>query len=483
MLDGARALRPRRCSRSWRSPRRRSPRTAASTPERGRGRPRPGAVDRREAAAGGRAVEPRGDRPLRVHARDLRRARPHRRPARAASCSSPTPSACCSRRRPVYGCVVHRRAATTSARSSTSCGPTSSSRSTGPTSGPSSRRSCVELVRTAAACSRGPLVIPLAEVQARDPRRGAAARTRSRSRSRDALGLVLAEPTSSPPRPSRRSRTPRWTATRCGPPTPSGAATDAPVRLRGRRRARRRAARRRSPVGAGRGDPHHDGRADARRRRRDRDGRAHRTRDGDDGVAGRGARRRRATTCGRPAATSRPATSCSSAGTRARPRAPRRARERRRRGASRGAPRPRRRAVDRRRAASSRARSRPGRSATRTGRCCSALRRRRRLSKPSTSASRPTTRRSSTRTLEDALASCDAVLTSGGVSVGDYDYVKAALDRHRATLALVAGRDQAGEAARVRRSSRGAPVFGLPGNPVSSLVSFELFARPGAPAR
>jgi len=32
-------------------------------------------------------------------------------------------------------------------------------------------------------------------------------------------------------------------------------------------------------------------------------------------------------------------------------------------------------------------------------------------------------------TLEDALGRCDAVLTSGGVSVGDYDYVKAALDR------------------------------------------------------
>src|SRR5581483_10717095 len=32
-------------------------------------------------------------------------------------------------------------------------------------------------------------------------------------------------------------------------------------------------------------------------------------------------------------------------------------------------------------------------------------------------------------TLEDAFARCDAVITSGGVSVGDYDYVKAALDR------------------------------------------------------
>ena len=45
--------------------------------------------------------------------------------------------------------------------------------------------------------------------------------------------------------------------------------------------------------------------------------------------------------------------------------------------------------------------------------------------------------------------------------------------------ALDADRDQAGEAVRVRaRRTTRTPVFGLPGNPVSSLVSFELFARP-----
>jgi molybdenum cofactor synthesis domain-containing protein len=89
-----------------------------------------------------------------------------------------------------------------------------------------------------------------------------------------------------------------------------------------------------------------------------------------------------------------------------------------------------------------------------------------------------------TATLEDALARCDAVITSGGVSVGDYDYMSAALER------IVA--DDADPRARVdwyqvaiRPAKplcfgfvRGRPVFGLPGNPVSSLVSFELFARP-----
>ena len=81
-----------------------------------------------------------------------------------------------------------------------------------------------------------------------------------------------------------------------------------------------------------------------------------------------------------------------------------------------------------------------------------------------------------TRTLEDALASCDAILTSGGVSVGDFDYVKSALGR--------LGRMQSWQVA-IKPAKPLAfgvidrtPVFGLPGNPVSSLVSFELFARP-----
>ena len=105
----------------------------------GGGEPRARPVDRGEAEAGGRAVEPRGDRALRVHAADLRRARPDRRPARAASCSSPTRSGS-SRRKPVFG-YSFETGATTSVRRSTSCGPTSSSRSTGPISAPSWSRS------------------------------------------------------------------------------------------------------------------------------------------------------------------------------------------------------------------------------------------------------------------------------------------------------------------------------------------------------
>ena len=81
-----------------------------------------------------------------------------------------------------------------------------------------------------------------------------------------------------------------------------------------------------------------------------------------------------------------------------------------------------------------------------------------------------------TAAIERGVASCDAILTSGGVSVGDFDYVKTVLDRmgdmHWWQVAVRPGKPLA------FGTVRGTPVFGLPGNPVSSMVSFELFARP-----
>jgi molybdopterin molybdotransferase len=79
--------------------------------------------------------------------------------------------------------------------------------------------------------------------------------------------------------------------------------------------------------------------------------------------------------------------------------------------------------------------------------------------------------------LRGGVADCDALLTSGGVSMGDYDYVKAVLgrigDMRWMQVAIKPAKPFAfGTVGDV-------PVFGLPGNPVSSLVSFELFARPG----
>ena len=88
----------------------------------------------------------------------------------------------------------------------------------------------------------------------------------------------------------------------------------------------------------------------------------------------------------------------------------------------------------------------------------------------------------------DALGQCDALLTSGGVSVGDFDYVSNALERIVADdpdpRARVDWYQVAIRPAKPLCFSfvRGRPVFGLPGNPVSSLVSFELFARPALKA-
>ena len=79
--------------------------------------------------------------------------------------------------------------------------------------------------------------------------------------------------------------------------------------------------------------------------------------------------------------------------------------------------------------------------------------------------------------LTNAALRCDAVITSGGVSMGDYDYVKAVLGR----IAEMEWMQVAIKPAKpfAFGTIGDTPVFGLPGNPVSSLVSFELFAHPG----
>ncbi|RLE03047.1 MAG: molybdopterin molybdenumtransferase MoeA [Candidatus Aminicenantes bacterium] len=81
------------------------------------------------------------------------------------------------------------------------------------------------------------------------------------------------------------------------------------------------------------------------------------------------------------------------------------------------------------------------------------------------------------RELEELLDECDLVLVSGGVSVGDYDYVPTILQElgvqiHFHKLAIKPGKPTIfgtrGETA----------VFGVPGNPVSTFVIFELLIKP-----
>ncbi len=78
--------------------------------------------------------------------------------------------------------------------------------------------------------------------------------------------------------------------------------------------------------------------------------------------------------------------------------------------------------------------------------------------------------------LKKAAAECDVIVTSGGVSVGDADFVKPAVEAEGSLLmwkiAMKPGRPLA--FGRVG----GAAFIGLPGNPVSSFVTFLIFVRP-----
>jgi molybdopterin molybdotransferase len=74
-------------------------------------------------------------------------------------------------------------------------------------------------------------------------------------------------------------------------------------------------------------------------------------------------------------------------------------------------------------------------------------------------------------------APADMLLSSAGVSVGDLDLVKAALTRAGAELHLWQVSMRPGKPLTFG-SLHGRPVFGLPGNPVSAMVTFELFVRP-----
>jgi len=86
------------------------------------------------------------------------------------------------------------------------------------------------------------------------------------------------------------------------------------------------------------------------------------------------------------------------------------------------------------------------------------------------------------RLIEQGL-SCDLLLLSGGVSMGKYDLVEQVLAGLKAEFFFTGAQIQPGRPVVFGRASAkpDAPpacFFGLPGNPVSTLVCFELFARP-----
>ncbi len=81
-----------------------------------------------------------------------------------------------------------------------------------------------------------------------------------------------------------------------------------------------------------------------------------------------------------------------------------------------------------------------------------------------------------TSALAAAAESADAIVTSGGVSMGEYDLIKRVL----ATSGGVSFWQVAMQPAKPFAFGHvaGTPLFGLPGNPVSALVAFEQFVRP-----
>ena len=77
--------------------------------------------------------------------------------------------------------------------------------------------------------------------------------------------------------------------------------------------------------------------------------------------------------------------------------------------------------------------------------------------------------------LQKLIENCDVILSSGGVSVGEEDHVKHALEQlgevHLWKIAIKPGKPL------VHATLQGTPFLGLPGNPSSTLVTYHWFAR------
>ncbi|MFC1586223.1 gephyrin-like molybdotransferase Glp [Fibrobacterota bacterium] len=81
------------------------------------------------------------------------------------------------------------------------------------------------------------------------------------------------------------------------------------------------------------------------------------------------------------------------------------------------------------------------------------------------------------RLLKTAMAQCDVILLSGGVSMGDFDYVPDVLRRNNIELLFEKVSVKPGKPT-VFGLGRDTFLFGLPGNPVSTLVCFEMLVKP-----
>jgi len=103
----------------------------------------------------------------------------------------------------------------------------------------------------------------------------------------------------------------------------------------------------------------------------------------------------------------------------------------------------------------------------------------------------PDEERKLTTLIHAGLDSADMLLLSGGVSMGKFDLVEQSLSKLGAEFFFTGAMIQPGKPVVFGeiRNSRAIPFFGLPGNPVSVMTTFDLFVRPlidalaGAPPR
>lgn len=79
--------------------------------------------------------------------------------------------------------------------------------------------------------------------------------------------------------------------------------------------------------------------------------------------------------------------------------------------------------------------------------------------------------------IKEALNECDAVILTGGVSVGDFDYTPAAMEKAGVTILFRGAKLKPGMACAYGKAGC-KPVMALSGNPTSSVINYLVIARP-----
>ncbi|NND70138.1 MAG: molybdopterin molybdotransferase MoeA [Rhodothermales bacterium] len=85
--------------------------------------------------------------------------------------------------------------------------------------------------------------------------------------------------------------------------------------------------------------------------------------------------------------------------------------------------------------------------------------------------------RESVQEILDDIEAADIIVFAGGVSVGEFDFVQEALEKRGMETIFWRVRQRPGKPL-LFGDLKGVPVFGLPGNPVSASVCFEMYVRP-----